>query len=31
MSEANKKLVRKIDRVREYLDTMHTNAIFCTP
>jgi ketosteroid isomerase-like protein len=21
----------KIDRVREYLDTMHTNAIFCTP
>ena len=19
------------DRVREYLDTMHTNAIFCTP
>jgi ketosteroid isomerase-like protein len=21
----------KIDRIREYLDTMHTNAIFCTP
>lgn len=21
----------KIERVREYLDTMHTNAIFCTP
>ncbi len=21
----------KIERIREYLDTMHTNAVFCTP